>query len=102
MNIKRMFVFLLALTLVFVGCSKKQEETNATMQDSKQEQTTALNSETVNIGSSKTLVVYFSRVGNTDFAQDVDVVASASLIKDGDVLKGNTQLMAEWIAEEEG
>lgn len=51
---------------------------------------------------SDTLVVYFSRVGNTDFPEDVDVVASASLLEDGGMLKGNAQVMAEWIAAETG
>lgn len=49
-----------------------------------------------------TLVVYFSRMGNTDFPEDVDVVASASLLDDHGTLKGNAQVMAEWIAAETG
>ena len=48
------------------------------------------------------LVVYFSRVGNTDFPADVDAVTGASLnLADGE-LKGNAQLMAEWMADEAG
>lgn len=45
-------------------------------------------------------VVYFSRVGNTDFADDVDVTTSASLNRENGELKGNAQLIAEWIADE--
>lgn len=48
----------------------------------------------------KSAVVYFSRVGNTEFPDDVDVVTSASLNRDGDSIKGNAQLIAEWIADE--
>ena len=46
--------------------------------------------------------VYFSRVGNTDFPADVDAVASASLQADNGTIKGNAQLIAEWISEEAG
>ncbi|MCR5600800.1 MAG: flavodoxin [Ruminococcus sp.] len=49
---------------------------------------------------SSSVSVYFSRVGNTDFPQNADAVSSASLnLKDGE-LKGNAQLIAEWIADE--
>lgn len=46
-------------------------------------------------GHSRILVVYFSRVGNTDFPADIDAVSSASLnVRDGG-FAGNNQLMAE-------
>ena len=48
------------------------------------------------------IVVYFSRVGNSDFPADTDAVSSASLMMDGGTLKGNAQKMAEWIADEAG
>ena len=47
-------------------------------------------------------LVYFSRVGNTEFPENVDVVSSASLQTDGSSVKGNAQLIAEWIAGEAG
>ena len=47
-----------------------------------------------------TLVVYFSRVGNTDFPDDIDAVSSATLSRKDGTLKGNAQLMAEWMADE--
>lgn len=53
-------------------------------------------------GEGGTLVVYFSRVGNTDFPADVDAESSATLSLDGEELKGNAQLIAEWIADETG
>jgi uncharacterized protein YceK len=58
--------------------------------------------ETGEAAGSPVLVVYFSRVGNTDFPADVDVVASASLVSDGAGYKGNAQLLAEWMADEAG
>ena len=48
------------------------------------------------------LVVYFSRVGNTDFPADVDAVSSASLVNNNGEMKGNAQLLAEWMADEAG
>ena len=50
----------------------------------------------------ETLVVYFSRVGNTDFPADVDAVSSASVVRTEDGIAGNAQLMAQWVAEETG
>ena len=53
-------------------------------------------------GKAKVLAVYFSRMGNTEFPADVDAISSASLlVKDGE-LKGNAQMLAEWVADEEG
>lgn len=51
---------------------------------------------------SDALVVYFSRVGNTDFPADTDAVSFATLNSVDGTLKGNAQLMAEWMAEEAG
>lgn len=47
----------------------------------------------------KPLVVYFTRMGNTDFAEDVDAVSGASLlIADGE-LTGSNQLLAEMVCD---
>ena len=49
----------------------------------------------------RSLVVWFSRVGNTIFDPDVDVVSSATLNRgEGGGLVGNAQMIAGWIAEE--
>ena len=50
----------------------------------------------------KAVSVYFSRVGNTDFPDNVDVITSATLNKQNGKLKGNAQLIAEWAADEAG
>ncbi|MCR4796244.1 MAG: hypothetical protein K5898_13950 [Ruminococcus sp.] len=47
--------------------------------------------------SDKPLVVYFTRVGNTDFEDDVDAVSGASLLLADGQLMGNDQLLAEMI-----
>ena len=46
-----------------------------------------------------TLVVYFSRVGNTDFEPDVDAVSGASLMLADGELTGNAQLLAAMTAD---
>lgn len=48
------------------------------------------------------LTVYFTRVGNTDFAEDVDAVSGASLMLDGDRLIGNSELLAKMIQNSVG
>lgn len=48
--------------------------------------------------SEKTLVVYFSRVGNTDFSNDIDAVSSASLRRKDGVLMGNGEVLADKIS----
>lgn len=42
----------------------------------------------------KALTLYFSRVGNTDFPKDTDAVSGASVMKDGETLIGNAQMLA--------
>jgi len=47
----------------------------------------------------KTLVVYFTRLGNTDFESNVDAVSGASLmIADGELM-GSNQLLADMITD---
>ena len=42
----------------------------------------------------RVLTVYFSRVGNTDFPPDVDAVSGASVMREGDTLLGNAEVLA--------
>lgn len=44
--------------------------------------------------SGKILIAYFSRVGNTDFADDVNAVTAASLLVKDNRIYGNTQYVA--------
>lgn len=50
----------------------------------------------------KILIVYFSRVGNTNFSKDVDAIASASINYTKSELKGNTEIIADMIHEAVG
>ena len=53
--------------------------------------------EKADMGERKVLTVYFTRVGNSDFEENVDAVSSASLMKDNETLVGNSQLLATMI-----
>lgn len=53
--------------------------------------------EKADMGERKVLTVYFTRVGNSNFEEDVDAVSSASLMKDGGTLVGNSQLLAAMV-----
>lgn len=55
--------------------------------------------ETLTWKSGKPLVVYFSRVGNTDFDPRIDAVSGASLLRVDGALTGNTQFMAARLEE---
>ncbi len=47
----------------------------------------------------KPLVVYFTRMGNTDFEADVDAVSGASLLIEDGEMKGSNQLLAEMVCD---
>ena len=50
-----------------------------------------------------TLVMYFSRVGNTAFPEEVDAVSYASQnVTEGEKLVGTAQMVAGWIVDETG
>lgn len=57
---------------------------------------------TDNSNKNKILVAYFSRVGNTNFDANVDVISSASLSKENGDLVGNMQVMADMIVKRTG
>ena len=50
----------------------------------------------------KILTIYFTRVGNTDFAADVDAVSGASIMRDGNNIYGNSQIIAYMIQDAVG
>ena len=59
--------------------------------------------ERVAFDGGKVLTVYFTRLGNTDFDDDVDAVSGASLLLDGDgALMGNSQVIGLMIQDAAG
>lgn len=91
---RRILSLLLSMVIVFsvTACSK-----NAEPSQESSEQTIESNLSTSNI-----LIAYFSRWGNTDYPDDVDVTTSASIVIDEDVRYGTTEFIANMIAEEVG
>lgn len=56
-----------------------------------------VNGEKVQWKGDKPLVVYFTRIGNTNFDDDVDAVSGASLLISDGVLMGSNQLIADML-----
>ena len=59
---------------------------------------TAVSGERVDLNGQELLVVYFTRLGNTDFDDDVDAVSGASLLLADGELMGSDQLIADMIS----
>ena len=55
----------------------------------------AVSGEKLALAGKKPLTVYFTRLGNTDFAQDVDAVSGASLLLADGRLTGSCELLAD-------
>ena len=78
------------------------ESTAAESAAAEKDTTAAEASEEAGAPESKALAVYFSRVGNTDFPEDIDADSSASIRIVDNGLIGNAGQIAAWIAEEAG
>lgn len=91
---KRLITIITAACIIFSlsACGKTQSSTTDSVD-------ATVSSNTAKSGE-KAISVYFSRVGNTDFPNDVDVITSATLNRENGELKGNAQLIAEWAADE--
>ena len=101
---KRLLLLLsLALLVTASACGSAQEAEEPEVQtEAAQATEEAEPAAQAPAADGETLVVYFSRVGNTDFPADVDAVSSASVVRTEDGIAGNAQLMAQWVAEETG
>ncbi len=75
-----------------VAESQQVEQSEGSEETAKQETTRQ-------VEAGKTLVVYFSRMGNMDKDTDLDAIASASINLDNGEYVGNVGLMANYIAE---
>ena len=58
--------------------------------------------EKLDVKGDRPLVVYFTRLGNTDFEEDVAAVSGASLMKVGNELMGSNELLAYMIRDAAG
>lgn len=109
-------IIMTAMILTLGGCGSAKEEQNNTSKSSSDQTEQTKESESTkdsnvstnenkedtqeNTSNSKNLIVYFSRVGNTNFGNNVDVVSSASLNAGGNGLVGNAEIIANIIKEE--
>ena len=105
------FLICMTLSMLAACAGSKEEKTSSGPSTSVDEQNQEEKSEVVPDeeksadqahADNKSIVVYFSRVGNTDFPDGVDASSSASIQIDDGATKGNAQMIAEWIAEEAG
>ncbi|MBR1744143.1 MAG: hypothetical protein IJ733_20240, partial [Lachnospiraceae bacterium] len=62
----------------------------------------ATQTERVDMNDKKGIVIYFTRVGNTDFKGNVDAVSSASLMEENGTLVGNSELLSEMLENATG
>jgi len=117
-------VFLIGMVLVFLSaCGGQEDKTKtatattvdeqsteeidkSTLEEEKgteQNQTGTDEAESTSEQSENgSIVVYFSRVGNTEFPENIDASSSASIQMSDGAIKGNAEMIAEWIAEEAG
>ncbi|MBQ3290743.1 MAG: flavodoxin [Mogibacterium sp.] len=100
-----LMIAMLSLSIL-TACGSNGEETAAEEQNSAEvtEQEDTEEAESSDSSAAETLVVYFTRIGNTDggFPEGVDATTSASLQQTDGGLKGNAQLISEWISDETG
>lgn len=95
---KRLTAIITTVCMAFSlsACGNAQNSTS-----NQTESNATVSSNTAKAGK-KAISVYFSRVGNTEFPDDVDAISSATLNRKNGELKGNAQLIAEWAADEAG
>ena len=105
----RMIFLALSILLVLAGCGNGEPQESGTSNPGSASHEASSPSEgnpsaaapdnTAQGGDSNILIAYFSRVGNTDFPDDIDAVSSASLLRKDGELFGNTQYIASLIQQ---
>lgn len=89
-KIKKITVIVILLTLL-IGCGNSSSETKTNPEVSQSKMTIEKTDD------SKVLIAYFSRIGNIDSKNKVDVSTSASVVTNGDDVFGNTEYIANLI-----
>ena len=99
---KKVLVMLLALCLMVigVGCggSDSQDAASSSQASSAQEPASDADDE----ADDEDIVIFFSLAGNANLPDGVDASSRASIVKDGDDVEGNAEVIADWIAEAKG
>lgn len=87
-------LFVFSLLFMLTACSSSadpSQESSGQTESTESEQS-----------ANNTLIVYFSRWGNTEYPSDVDATASASIVVDNNFRYGTTEYVANMIAENVG
>lgn len=112
---KRITSLLLSLLLMccLAACGSQGQETknnestlakdiSTSTESTKPSETENTQEPTTNLSGNKTLIVYFSRYGNTEYPDDVDATTSASIIAEGNERYGTTEYVANLIQQTVG
>lgn len=104
---KKIVSLLLSTAVLFSpsACSEGKAEQNNFTENTKIESTLQKNSNeelnNVAVTDEKNLIVYFSRMGNTEYPQEIDASTSASIVIDKDTF-GTTEYVARMIQQSVG
>ena len=111
MKYKKMLLSVLTACIIVLACTACADNSSSSGNDTGENTEAAVDeqqpteNETVSENTNEdaeagnVLIAYFSRVGNTDFPEDIDAVSSASLMVNDGSLVGNTQYVAELIQQ---
>ena len=115
LHIKKFLSILFVFSLLFMltACSSStdpsQESSRQTTSPSSQQDSVSVSNEVLESerteseqSANNTLIVYFSRWGNTEYLSDVDATTSASIVVENDLRYGTTEYVANMIAEKVG
>lgn len=106
-------LFVFSLLFMLTACSSSadpsQESSGQTTSPSSQQDSVSVSNAVLESESTEseqsannTLIVYFSRWGNTEYPSDVDATTSASIVVDNNFRYGTTEYVANMIAENVG
>lgn len=98
---KKIAALISAAIFMLSGCGGNESSVSETetVRDMPTAEESVSTSDNENNEDSNILIAYFSRVGNTDFEDDVDAVTSASLNDDNGNLAGNAEILAGYAKE---
>lgn len=103
------FFLLFMLTACSSSADPSQESSGQTTSPSSQQDSVSVSNAGLESESTEsersannTLIVYFSRWGNTEYPSDVDATTSASIVVDNNLRYGTTEYVANMIAENVG
>ena len=114
-NYEKISIYSIRFSLLFMltACSSSadpsQESSGQTTSPSSQQDSVSVSNAVLESESTEseqsannTLIVYFSRWGNTEYPSDVDATTSASIVVDNNFRYGTTEYVANMIAENVG